>query len=535
MLAVLFIILLALAAPASGNVLPGPDDNAITCDPGTARDGVWLPTLQGSPALYGLTVIFDTKHDRFVLFGGLPASSNIWTRPGDLATPWQLLTTSGVGPGPRAYHSAIYDQVLDRMIICGGNSVGTRYTDAWELSFASDPPRWSLINPFGEAPAGRRGHQAMYDGVRRRMLVFGGVANGVVDGVTNETWELTLDGPPVWTRRYPSPQVTRRDQHCAAYDSKRDRWIIAGGMGYGTQNPQLLDVEAIDLTTFHVERLPDLPGGVLSGTLTYDPKGDRLLLFGGWFSPGAVLELPLYEGGGGWRTLVTADGSVTAGRRELGACLDPARNRLLFVGGTNGSFPTVTDVIAFGRDADVEVDPGRFHGPISSSSKRPISLVLHGTDGLHAREIDPLTVRVGLAQVDTRRGGAVLGDVDGDGQDDLSFEVVAAEIGVGPSATSVAFSAKTLAGDPVCGTIALPGGGGIDPFPTALGRIHLVSEVRVAIELRDVRGRIVARTEVPGPVDGYVDPAGGRALPPGVYWARVVGSPNRAIKVVRLR
>jgi hypothetical protein len=71
---------------------------------------------------------------------------------------------------------------------------------------------------------------------------------------------------------------------------------------------------------------------------------------------------------------------------------------------------------------------------------------------------------------------------------------------------------------------------------SALGRIHLLSEAsRVMVELRDVRGRIVSRTEVPGPVDGWVDPTGGRNLPVGVYWARVVGSPGKAVKVVRLR
>jgi hypothetical protein len=538
MLAIVFLVLLAFAAPLSAGVLPGPGDDAASC----SSDGIWLPPVTGSPARDGQSMILDTRHDRFVLFGGLasfptlPASNETWTCPADFSAPWRLLTTAGPLPGPRAYHSAIYDPVLDRMIVYGGSSLGAVYADASELSFASDPPVWKLINPFSNSPAKRNRQMAVYDGIRRRMLVFGGDSRGpVFDGVTNETYELTLDGAPVWTRLFPSPQVSRRYMHCAAYDSKRDRWIVAGGMGYGLTNPQLLDVEAIDLTTLLVERLPDLPGASLEGTLTYDPKEDRLLLFGGDGSSADVSELRLGEGGG-WRALAAGGESVTPGRRSLSACLDAARNRLVFAGGERGSYSTVTDVIAFGRDADAGLDPGRFSAPISPRSTRPVSFVLRGTAGLAVREVDPATIRVGDGQVDTRRGGALLGDVDGDGLDDLSFEVVAASIGVGPEATSAPFSAKTLVGEPVCGTASLDGGGGIDPMHSAQGRIHLVSEAsRVMVELRDVRGRIVARTEVPGPVDGWVDPTGGRNLPVGVYWARVVGSPGKAVKVVRLR
>ena len=70
--------------------------------------------------------------------------------------------------------------------------------DVWELSF-SGGPAWSHIVPSGAVPPPRNGHSAIYDPVRDRMIVFGGV-----DGSTyrNDAWALSLSGSPRGARSF---------------------------------------------------------------------------------------------------------------------------------------------------------------------------------------------------------------------------------------------------------------------------------------------------------------------------------------------
>ena len=67
------------------------------------------------------------------------------------------------------------------------------------------------------------GAASVFDSVRRRLVVFGGMAGGVV----GDTWALSLDGPPRWTRiadqaLFP-PRRVRRERGLRRAARRHDR------------------------------------------------------------------------------------------------------------------------------------------------------------------------------------------------------------------------------------------------------------------------------------------------------------------------
>jgi hypothetical protein len=109
---------------------------------------------------------------------------------------WSTVAAAGTPPSTRYAHTAIYDAVRDRMLVFGGydGAAGT-LNDAWSLSMAGSPA-WSALAPAGSPPAARMWHTAIYDAVRDRMLVFGGLESpGDVHVDRNDLWALEWETP----------------------------------------------------------------------------------------------------------------------------------------------------------------------------------------------------------------------------------------------------------------------------------------------------------------------------------------------------
>ncbi|PYX45155.1 MAG: hypothetical protein DMG79_19855, partial [Acidobacteria bacterium] len=89
---------------------------------------------------------------------------------------WAQLTVSG-GPSPRTGHSAIYDAQNSRIVIYGGLSAGSVFSDVWILSNANGvagSPGWTQLTPASPGPP-RYDHSAVYDPATNQMIIFGGV------------------------------------------------------------------------------------------------------------------------------------------------------------------------------------------------------------------------------------------------------------------------------------------------------------------------------------------------------------------------
>ena len=226
------------------------------------------------------TTIYDPPRDRLLLFGGkdlFQFFNDTWQLTLGPSPAWTNLSPQGTPPSPRETR-AVYDPVRDRMVIVGGFGNGQHLNETWALNL-SGTPTWEQLAPGGTLPAPRRGHTAVYDPVNDRILVFGGF-NDIT--FFNDTWALALSGIPQWTKvetrgRPPSPRYGQ----AAAYDPVSRRMVVFGGYnGAFLDDGFALDLSATP-TWSPIAGGSDQPPVRDFHTIVFDPRNDRLVLYGG--------------------------------------------------------------------------------------------------------------------------------------------------------------------------------------------------------------------------------------------------------------
>ncbi len=319
---------------------------------GTYRSDTWALSFAGGPSWspltpagiapagrYGHAAIYDPLRDRMLVFGGIDTSrhyrDDVWTLILSGDPEWDAITPSGSPPSGRAVHTAIYDPIRDRMVVFGGIDAGYPYPkDSWELTL-SGSLAWNELTPSGTVPLGRYGHTSIFDPIRDRMVVFGGI-----DGVTHhDVWALTLSASPAWSEMTPSGP-SELTGHTAIHDPVRNRMLVFGGYDWRTGNRN--DTWALSLSGNPAWSVLS-PSGTrptarTGHTAIYDPVRDRMLMFGGLDGTSFrndVWELSL-SGSSTWSEL-TPSGNPPAARTSHAAIYDPVRDQMVIFGGGHGS------------------------------------------------------------------------------------------------------------------------------------------------------------------------------------------------------
>jgi hypothetical protein len=173
-------------------------------------------------------------------------------------------------------HAAVYDPIRDRMLVFGGVGGGGLRGEVWALGLGGEPS-WQLLVPAGQGPPACKFPSAIYDPVRDAMIVFGGY-----DGALhNDVWQLSLSGVPAWhpilaSGTPPSP----RTRSSLIYDPIRDRVIVFGGTDDSLHN----DVWALTLTGSpawqELVSVGTPPSPRAGHAAIYDPVRDRMIVFG---------------------------------------------------------------------------------------------------------------------------------------------------------------------------------------------------------------------------------------------------------------
>ncbi len=195
-------------------------------------DGAWSALEVGGRRVP--LVVRDAARDRIIVLGGWDGAqvrTDVWTASLDGTPAWGRLDPVGPAPPALLDGTAVYDPVGDRVLLFGGRTVSTTTTpvtysnELWELSLR-DHPEWTRLQPAGTPPAPRSEHSAIYDPVRRCMVVYGGL--DAVE-VFTEVWTLSLEGPPVWRVLFPAWPWPARHGHAAIFDPARDCMVVIGG------------------------------------------------------------------------------------------------------------------------------------------------------------------------------------------------------------------------------------------------------------------------------------------------------------------
>jgi len=307
----------AVLDPATGKMIMFSGTNA-----GVNLNDVWSLTTSGSPQWTELTPagsipptrlgqsgVYDSVNSRVIMFGGglgqdeTPCDNSVWVLSNANSvngTPtWTQLSPTGGPPAPRIFHTAVYNQTANQMIVFGGSNCSLSspvyYNDVWVLSNAnglSGTPAWTELSLSG-GPSVRQGATAVYDPNSNRMTVFGGYDLAPFSDV----WVLSnangSGGTPAWTQLSPGgAAIPPRDFHSAIYDPISNRMTVYGGVDVG----QLLsDAWTLSFangtggTPSWTELSPaTFPTAREAQTAVYDSGSDRMIVFGGISTSGYV-------------------------------------------------------------------------------------------------------------------------------------------------------------------------------------------------------------------------------------------------------
>lgn len=301
--------------------------------------------------------ILDTPGDRMIVLGGGPPAEDppllpgLWAWPLDGNHPWQKLEPLGSPPPERAECAAVFDPLRRRMLVFGGRGQALDDSATWSLSLG-DPLQWSVLAPAGSGPPPRAHPIAFYDPVGDRMILHGGFvpASGFSGG---DTWALALAGSPAWSALSPAGTPTNANGFSAgAYDPVRHRLIAFGRMDSSGN--------VFDNTVWALTLVPSPAWTQLSPTgtppalregaaLVYEPTQDRMILDSGrnlanqlGFKDTWSLDLAVDPPS--WSQIWA---STPRSRRGHTAIYDPVRDRIVMFGGKKPApslFPPGGDV-----------------------------------------------------------------------------------------------------------------------------------------------------------------------------------------------
>jgi hypothetical protein len=344
-------VLLAFLLSTSVHV---PAANAVT-----GIDGIWSELEANGPAPSArreYAAVYDRVHRRYIVFAGFTNEqgngyflfNEVWALTLGATPSWSLLATSGDIPGERHSPQWGYDPTRNRVLVFGGygsHYPGSPYAylnDVWELKL-NGAPAWNELFPTGSAPAGRLAGAAAYDVLNQRFVGFGGTA-----GLPVDTWQLDLRGQPEW-----STVATNGVRPLGGYgmasifDPVRNRMLIFGGSTsaayYGTHNDTWeLDLRPDTPSWRQLNPNGTLPVARRTLTAVFDPRRDRMVIFGGWDgTPSATAflndtwALSLSTADGAWTQLLP-DGPAPHVRCAIAAAYDPRGDRMVLFGGWGG-------------------------------------------------------------------------------------------------------------------------------------------------------------------------------------------------------
>ena len=172
--------------------------------------------------------MYDPVGDRLVLFGGYDglARGDVWQLTLSGTPTWSQLTPSGTPPAPRWLHCVERIPATNEMLVIAGTD-STLYDDVWKLNL-NGAPAWTKVVPGGTIPPARFHATAIYDPVRSRVVMYGG---SDLTAAKADTWALSVTGSPTWTQLAPTGFLpVGRFGHSAVYDPVRDRVIVYGGI-----------------------------------------------------------------------------------------------------------------------------------------------------------------------------------------------------------------------------------------------------------------------------------------------------------------
>lgn len=307
------------------------------------RDGGWashLAPTQQPTSVYGHCAVYDTAHDRMVVFAGHRAwdpTNHVWVYQrgagGDIG--WRRITPAGPQPTPREGAGAVYDAVNLRMIVFGGQSWAGALSDTWALSLNPGTETWTQIAQGSAAtPSARSFFAFEMDAAGQRVLLHGGLSGSMICA---DTWALDISNQG--TENWGTSAIAATGPACfgmaAAVDSVGGRLVVYGGQEAAAVSSQVWQMSLAG-SSWSLVSSGGLAGARLHSTYLHDTANNQLIVAAGYSGSAHLssafalaLQGPLQDQ---W-TALAADPGAPISRLRGSTAYDAARQQGLFFGG----------------------------------------------------------------------------------------------------------------------------------------------------------------------------------------------------------
>lgn len=190
---------------------------------------------------------------------------------------WRNITpTEGASPEPRRNGRAIYDPLNKRIIVFGGIGQRAHLNDLWAFSLESNS--WTRLEASGAPPAGRLGHDAIYDPVAHQLVVWAGQQGS---RFFNDTWVLDLSTLQ-WRDVSPSARPKARYGSASVFDPVARQLVQFAG--FTDEFRRFQDTQGFELASnTWIDRTPEGDKPQVRCLLTASLHSDRrhLIIYGG--------------------------------------------------------------------------------------------------------------------------------------------------------------------------------------------------------------------------------------------------------------
>jgi len=282
----------------------------------------------------------------FLAFGFVGITPNggavdAWTvDPAAPVPQWQRLILAA-NPGGMVHAAEAYDVANNRMLAFGGILEGVLDGRLWQLDLASPVAAWSEVQPAtASRPGPRRGARFVYDpnGGNPRLLMFGGWKGSLATSICDELWELSLTpGLESWNQLFLGGGPPALADASVVYHPASNAAFFHGGQlasgGYVNSTWRL----TLGASPAWALLSPaGAPPARFAHSAVFDPIGDRMIIFGGYRgSTAGSAEIYQYNFGlNSWAPLSVGVLAPTA-RYYHSAVFDPTpgQERMIILGG----------------------------------------------------------------------------------------------------------------------------------------------------------------------------------------------------------
>jgi hypothetical protein len=230
------------------------------------------PAGSSPPGRDNHTMIYNSQSRNLVVFGGMTSSglvNDTWSYSIVSGT-WSQLSPSGLAPGVRQSHSAVYDPLGNQMLIWGGLSSSTNFNETFQLSFVNN--YWLNLSDTGY-PTARNDHWAAFDTQTGSMVIYGGSAGTTLYG---DLWLYNIESN-LWVQRQSTTNTMWG--HTLAADILKRSIIVVGGQS--STGLFMTDIMIYELDTGNFYNLITPYEFPLNSATAWDTINNKLYIFGG--------------------------------------------------------------------------------------------------------------------------------------------------------------------------------------------------------------------------------------------------------------